>query len=144
MSRPTMIVPFSERRVETGYLLNYARTSSIGRFRSILTASPSPAWRNSSGISSYGLSQDLVISRAEAKEYIENYFKTYPGIKNYLDGLVAEAKETGSVSTLYGRKRPVPEISSSNNCCFLIFSSSSLISVTRYNPRIEPSSALFF
>ena len=66
------------------------------------------------GISSFGLGQDLNITRKEAESYINQYFETYPGIKEYLDGLVAEAKETGSVSTLYGRKRPVPEISSSN------------------------------
>ena len=66
------------------------------------------------GISSFGLGQDLNITRKEAESYINQYFATYPGIKNYLDGLVTEAKETGSVSTLYGRKRPVPEISSSN------------------------------
>ena len=66
------------------------------------------------GISSFGLGQDLNITRKEAESYINQYFATYPGIKDYLDGLVAEAKENGSVSTLYGRKRPVPEISSSN------------------------------
>ena len=66
------------------------------------------------GISSFGLGQDLNITRKEAEAYINQYFETYPGIKNYLDGLVKEAKETGSVTTLYGRKRPVPEISSSN------------------------------
>lgn len=66
------------------------------------------------GISSYGLSQDLVISRAEAKEYIENYFKTYPGIKKYLDDIVKSAKENGYAETLYGRRRPVPELTSSN------------------------------
>ncbi len=66
------------------------------------------------GISSFGLGQDLNITRKEAESYINQYFATYPGIKNYLDGLVAEAKETGAVTTLYGRKRPVPEISSSN------------------------------
>jgi len=66
------------------------------------------------GISSFGLGQDLNITRKEAESYINQYFATYPGIKDYLDGLVAEAKETGSVSTMYGRKRPVPEISSSN------------------------------
>lgn len=66
------------------------------------------------GISSFGLGQDLNITRKEAENYINQYFATYPGIKNYLDSLVAEAKETGSVTTLYGRKRPVPEISSSN------------------------------
>ena len=66
------------------------------------------------GISSYGLSQDLSISRNEAKEYIESYFKTYPGIKTYLDGIVADAKEKGYATTLYGRRRPVPELASSN------------------------------
>ena len=66
------------------------------------------------GISSFGLGQDLNITRKEAENYINQYFATYPGIKQYLDGLVTEAKETGSVTTLYGRKRPVPEISSSN------------------------------
>ena len=66
------------------------------------------------GISSYGLSQDLSISRNEAKEYIESYFKTYPGIKNYLDGIVNDAKENGYATTLYGRRRPVPELASSN------------------------------
>ncbi len=66
------------------------------------------------GISSFGLGQDLNITRKEAEGYINQYFATYPGIKQYLDSLVAEAKETGSVSTMYGRKRPVPEIASSN------------------------------
>ncbi|MDD6572331.1 MAG: DNA polymerase I [Thermoflexaceae bacterium] len=66
------------------------------------------------GISSFGLSQDLSISRKEAAEYIERYFETYPGIKKYLDGLVESAKEKGYAVTMYGRKRPVPEISSSN------------------------------
>ncbi len=66
------------------------------------------------GISSFGLSQDLSISRKEAAEYIERYFENFPGIKQYLDGLVAGAKEKGYVTTMFGRKRPVPEISSSN------------------------------
>jgi DNA polymerase-1 len=66
------------------------------------------------GISSFGLSQDLSISRKEAAEYIERYFENFPGIKLYLDGLVAGAKEKGYVTTMFGRKRPVPEISSSN------------------------------
>lgn len=66
------------------------------------------------GISSFGLSQDLSISKKEAGEYIERYFETYPKIKGYLDGLVAEAKEKGYVTTMFGRRRPVPEISSSN------------------------------
>ncbi|MEZ3504459.1 MAG: DNA polymerase I [Lachnospiraceae bacterium] len=66
------------------------------------------------GISSFGLSQDLSISTKEAKEYIERYFETYPGIKGFLDGLVAGAKEQGYAATMYGRRRPVPELKSSN------------------------------
>ena len=66
------------------------------------------------GISSFGLSRDLDISRQEAKEYIDEYFKTYPSIKTYLDGLVSDAKERGYSETLYGRRRPVPELSSGN------------------------------
>ena len=66
------------------------------------------------GISSFGLSQDLSISKKEAAEYIERYFETYPGIKSYLDGLVDFAKKNGYVTTMYKRKRPIPEIHSSN------------------------------
>ena len=66
------------------------------------------------GISAFGLSQDLDISRQEATEYINRYFETYPGIKAYLDGNVKEAKETGIAKTLYGRIRPIPELFSSN------------------------------
>ncbi len=66
------------------------------------------------GISSFGLSQDLSISRKEAQEYIDRYFETYPGIKAFLDRLVADAKDTGYALTMYGRRRPVPELSSSN------------------------------
>ncbi len=66
------------------------------------------------GISSFGLSQGLSISRAEAAEYIKAYFKTYPGIKIFLDGLVSSAKKEGYAITMYGRRRPVPELSSSN------------------------------
>ncbi len=66
------------------------------------------------GISSFGLSQDLSISTREAKEYIDQYFATYPGIKAFLDKLVRNAKEQGYVETMYGRKRPVPELKSSN------------------------------
>ncbi len=66
------------------------------------------------GISSFGLSQDLSISRKEAADYIEKYFQTYPKIKAFLDGLVKDAKEKGYAVTLFGRRRPVPELSSGN------------------------------
>lgn len=66
------------------------------------------------GISSFGLSQDLSITRKEAAEYIEKYFETYPKIKSFLDSMVEEAKEKGFVSTMFGRRRPVPELKSSN------------------------------
>ena len=66
------------------------------------------------GISSFGLSQDLSITRKEAAEYIEQYFATYPGVKNFLDKAVSDAKENGYVTTMFGRRRPVPELSSSN------------------------------
>ena len=66
------------------------------------------------GISSFGLSQGLSISRKEAAEYIEAYFRTYPGIKAFLDKLVSDAKEKGYAQTMYGRRRPVPELKSSN------------------------------
>ena len=66
------------------------------------------------GISSFGLSQDLSISKKEAAEYIEQYFATYPGVKTFLDKLVADAKSRGYVTTMFGRRRPVPELSSSN------------------------------
>jgi len=66
------------------------------------------------GISSFGLSQDLSITRKEAQEYIERYFDTYPGIKKFLDDAVAHAKENGYVATMFGRRRPIPELSSSN------------------------------
>lgn len=66
------------------------------------------------GISSFGLSQDLSISRKEAADYIEKYFETYPKIKGFLDQLVKDAKEQGYVTSLFGRRRPVPELTSSN------------------------------
>ena len=66
------------------------------------------------GISSFGLSQDLSISKKEAAEYIEQYFETYPGVKQFLDDSVAKAKKQGYVTTMFGRRRPVPELSSSN------------------------------
>ena len=56
----------------------------------------------------------MSIGRKEAAKYLEDYFKTYPGIKTFLDDTVAHAKEMGYVVTLFGRRRPVPELSSSN------------------------------
>lgn len=66
------------------------------------------------GISSFGLGQGLNITRKEAERFIEKYFETYPKIKEYLDGLVASAKKEGYSTTLFGRRRPIPELTSSN------------------------------
>lgn len=66
------------------------------------------------GISSFGLSQDLSISTKEAKSYIDEYFKTYPGIKEFLDNVVSTTKEKGYCTSMFGRRRPVPELQSSN------------------------------
>jgi DNA polymerase-1 len=66
------------------------------------------------GQSSFGLSQGLSISRKEAQDYINDYFKTYPKIKAFLDGLVSSAKEKGYAVSVFGRRRPVPELKASN------------------------------
>lgn len=66
------------------------------------------------GISAFGLSEDLNISRQEASEYMERYFATYPGVKAFQETVVSEAKKSGITKTLYGRIRPIPEIHSSN------------------------------
>lgn len=66
------------------------------------------------GISAFGLSEDLSISRNEAKEYINRYFESYPEVKRFLDRQIKEAKEYGFTRTLFGRIRPVPELKSSN------------------------------
>ena len=66
------------------------------------------------GISSFGLGQDLGIGKKEAEGYIRRYFETYPSVKIFLDNLVTEAKKNGYSKTLYGRRRPIPELSSSN------------------------------
>ena len=66
------------------------------------------------GISSFGLSQDLSITKKEAADYINKYFETYPKIKGFLDGQIEMAKEKGYVVTMFGRRRPVPELKSSN------------------------------
>ena len=64
------------------------------------------------GISDYGLSRDLGVPRREAKEYIDNYFARYAGVKAYIDGIVAEAREKGYVTTLMKRRRYLPDINS--------------------------------
>ena len=66
------------------------------------------------GISSFGLSQDLNIGKKEAGDYIKKYFETYPTIERYIDSLVADAKENGYAVTMFGRRRPIPELKSSN------------------------------
>lgn len=66
------------------------------------------------GISDYGLSRDLKISRKEAKEYIDNYFDRYKGVKNYIDSVVKFARENGYVTTILNRRRYIPEINSKN------------------------------
>ena len=66
------------------------------------------------GISSFGLSQDLSISKKEAAQYIEQYFETYPKVKEFIDKLVEDAKKKGYTETMFGRRRPIPELSSSN------------------------------
>lgn len=66
------------------------------------------------GISSFGLGENIGISRKEAGEYIKKYFETFPGLKKYLDGLVESAKDKGYSETYFGRRRPIPELKNSN------------------------------
>ncbi|MFR1832934.1 MAG: DNA polymerase I [Lachnospiraceae bacterium] len=66
------------------------------------------------GISAFGLSEDLSISRKEALDYINTYFETYPGVKQFLDQQVTDGKEQGFVTTMFGRRRPIPELKSAN------------------------------
>lgn len=66
------------------------------------------------GISDYGLSQNLQITRKEAKEFIERYFESYPGVKQFMNDIVQEARKNGYVTTLLQRRRYLPEINSRN------------------------------
>lgn len=66
------------------------------------------------GISDYGLSQNLHITRKEAKEFIDRYFERYPGVETFMRDIVAKAKKDGYVSTLFNRRRYLPDIKSRN------------------------------
>ena len=66
------------------------------------------------GISPFSLSQDIGVTVAQAKEYMDKYFATYPGVRAYMDGVVEQGKKDGYVSTLFGRRRWLPELKSSN------------------------------
>lgn len=87
------------------------------------------------GISDYGLSRDIGVTRKEAGEYIERYFARYPGVKNYIDQMVADARNKGYVTTMFGRRRYLPEIHSSN------FNQRSFAERTAMNTPIQGTAA---
>lgn len=87
------------------------------------------------GISDYGLSQNLGITRKEAKAFIDRYFESYPGVKKYMDNIVKEAKQLGYVTTLMQRRRYLPDITSSN------FNQRSFAERTAMNTPIQGSAA---
>ncbi len=66
------------------------------------------------GISEFSLSEDIGVSRYEAREYIENYLANYRGVRSYMKQVVASARETGFTKTVYGRRRYIPELKNSN------------------------------
>ena len=66
------------------------------------------------GISEFSLAEDIGVSRYEAKEYIENYLTNYPGVRAYMHDVVASARDKGYTATMFGRRRYIPELSSSN------------------------------
>lgn len=87
------------------------------------------------GISDYGLSQNLGITRKEAGKFIDRYFESYPGVKEYMEEIVHEAKQKGYVSTLLQRRRYIPEITSRN------FNVRSFAERTAMNTPIQGSAA---
>src|SRR5699024_9776230 len=87
------------------------------------------------GISDYGLSENLQIPRKEAKAFIDKYFEIYPGVRNYMDEIVQEAKHNGFVSTLMKRRRYLPEITSRN------FNQRSFAERTAMNTPIQGTAA---
>lgn len=87
------------------------------------------------GISDYGLANNLGVPRKVAKQYIDTYFERYPGIKNYMDSIVREAKDKGYVETLFHRRRELPDINSRN------FNVRSFAERTAINSPIQGSAA---
>ncbi|OJF95754.1 DNA polymerase I [Alkalibacterium sp. 20] len=87
------------------------------------------------GISDYGLSQNLNITRKEAKVYIDTYFERFPGVKNFIDDIIRQAKEQGYVETLFNRRRYLPDINSRN------FNLRSFAERTAMNTPIQGSAA---
>src|SRR5699024_6840205 len=87
------------------------------------------------GISDYGLSKNLDISRKEAKEYIDTYFDRFPGVKEFIDEAIREAKDKGYVETLFHRRRYLPDINSRN------FNLRSFAERTAMNTPIQGSAA---
>lgn len=87
------------------------------------------------GISDYGLSQNLGITRKEAQKFIDRYFESYPGVKNYMDEIVQEAKQKGYVTTIMKRRRYLPDITSRN------FNRRSFAERTAMNTPIQGSAA---
>lgn len=87
------------------------------------------------GISDYGLSQSLDITRKEAAIFIENYLQSFPGVKNYMDSSIEEAKKAGFVTTILNRRRYLPDITSSN------FNLRSFAERTAMNTPIQGSAA---
>lgn len=87
------------------------------------------------GISDYGLSQSLDITRKEAAEFIENYLASFPGVKGYMDDIIQDAKKQGFVTTILNRRRYLPDINSSN------FNLRSFAERTAMNTPIQGSAA---
>ncbi|MBP2637800.1 MAG: polA [Firmicutes bacterium] len=87
------------------------------------------------GISDYGLSRDIGVSRKEAAHYIESYFEKYQGVKRYIDEVVAGAHRDGYVTTIFGRRRQLPDINSSN------FNQRSFAERTAMNTPIQGAAA---
>ncbi|NJP37021.1 DNA polymerase I [Alkalicoccus luteus] len=87
------------------------------------------------GISDYGLSQSLGVTRKEAQSFIDKYFESYPGVKDYMDTIVEQARESGYVTTMMNRRRYLPEITSRN------FNQRSFAERTAMNTPIQGSAA---